>query len=184
MRNVILIRHSAVTIEVGVSARAWQLSENGRCRTQKRTSQIADHHPTRIITSEENKAVETGQILAEALGIPWQTAVNLHEHERRTVPYFTSREEFETAVARFFARPDELVLGEETANQARNRFETAVHTLIVQHPADTLAIVTHGTVLTLFLAHHNNFSPFPFWQQLSLPDFFVSTFPSCLAFYA
>ncbi|MCP4428146.1 MAG: histidine phosphatase family protein, partial [Chloroflexi bacterium] len=96
------------------------------------------------------------------------------------------QEDFLTAVARFFAQPDQLVFGDETANEARVRFDTAVRQLIAQRPNDdktssnTLAIVAHGTVITLFLAHYNNFAPIPFWQNIKLPDFFVVTLPDMI----
>ncbi len=178
-KSLLFVRHSAVEIDANVPSREWGLSVNGRLLIQQLAPQIASHTPTRIITSTENKAIETGQIIADALNIPWQTAPNLHEHERSKVRYFESREDFETAVARFFAQPDELVFGDETANQARNRFDTAVHTLIAQYPTDTLAIVTHGTVLTLFLSHHNpQLAPFAFWRNLPLPCKVVVSIPA------
>jgi len=133
--------------------------------------------PREEIASEENKARETGQIIAETLAIPWQTAANLHEHERHNVPYFATKKEFETAVAHFFTHPDTLVFGDETADQARERFDTAVRHLVTAYPTDTLIIVTHGTVLTLFLAHYNDFPPLPFWLKIKLPDLFVVTLP-------
>jgi broad specificity phosphatase PhoE len=177
MRKLIFIRHSAVQIDPALPAREWRLSADGRLLAQQLAPQIASHNPTRIITSVENKAIATGQIIAETLDIPWQTAPNLHEHERRSTPYFASKADFETAVARFFAQPDQLVFGDETANQAFERFDTAVRQLIAQHPTDILAIVAHGTVLTLFLAHYNQFAPFPFWQKIKLPDYFVVAWP-------
>lgn len=167
-------------IDTAVPSHQWQLSANGRSLAQKLAPQIATYNPSRIITSQEHKALETGQIIADALSIPWQTAPNLHEHERSEVQYFEKKEEFVTAVTRLFAHPDALVFGAETANQARERFDTAVHNLIAQFPTDTLAIVTHGTVLTLFLAHYNQFDPAPFWQKLQLPDFFIVNLPHML----
>jgi broad specificity phosphatase PhoE len=179
-KKLIFIRHSAVQIDTAVPSHKWRLSADGRLLARNLASLIAAYNPTRIITSVEPKASETGQIIADALGTPWQTAPNLHEHERSKVGYFEKREDFLTAVANFFVQYDQLVFGDETANQARERFDTAVHHLIAQFPDDTLAIVTHGTVLTLFLAHYNNFAPFPFWQNIKLPDYFVVASPSMI----
>lgn len=178
--RLVFIRHSAVAVDPAKPAREWLLSDNGRSRARQLAPQLIPYHPTRILTSEEPKARETGQIIANKLGLPWQTALNLHEHERGKEPYFASREAFETAVARFFNNPDQLVFGQETANQALKRFDTAVHHLVAIYPNDTLAIVSHGTVLTLFLAHYNQFAPIPFWQKLRLPDFKVVSLPGML----
>lgn len=176
--KLIFIRHAAVEIDPNVSSREWRLSDNGRSTTRYLAPQIASHNPARIITSEEPKAAVTGQIIADALGIPWQTAPNLHEHERSSVGYFESKEDFVTAVSHFFTHPNQLIFGDETANQARERFDTAVHALLAANPNDTLAIVTHGTVLTLFLARYNQFDPVPFWQTLKLPDLIVVNLPN------
>jgi broad specificity phosphatase PhoE len=36
-----------------------------------------------------------------------------------------------------------------------------------------LAITTHGTVISLFVAHKNNTNGFDLWQRLNLPSFVV-----------
>lgn len=175
--KLILIRHSLVHIEPGVPSREWPLSEDGRSRAQHLAPQLIPYNTTRIITSDEAKARQTGQIIADALALPWQSAPNLHEHDRQGTPFFSGKAAFETAVSRFFHHPDTLILGNETAHQAFTRFDTAVHHLLAAHPNDTLAIVSHGTVLTLFLSHYNLFAPFSFWQKLQMPDFFVVDLP-------
>ena len=175
--KLIFIRHSAVQINPELPSREWSLSEDGRSRTLHLASQLISHNLTRIITSQEPKASETGQIIASELNLPWQTAPNLHEHNREGVPFFERKDEFVTAVTHFFQNPDTLIFGNETANQTFERFDTAVHHLIAIYPSDTLAIVSHGTVMALFLSHYNQFNPVPFWQNLKMPDFFVVTLP-------
>lgn len=177
-RQLVFIRHAAVQIKPGIPSKEWRLSNNGRSCASRLAPQIASYHPTRLITSSELKASETGEIIANVLGLPCQTAPELHEHDRQGVTFFESREEFVAAVTRFFRYPDKLIFGNETAHQALERFDTAVNHLITQYPTDTLAIVTHGTVLTLFLAHHNQFNPIPFWTNIKLPDFFVVNLPA------
>ena len=167
---LILVRHSAVVQDPATPSSEWRLSEHGRSLATRLAPKLLPFTPTRVITSEEPKAAETGQLIAVALGLPWHTAPGLHEHERPYVPYFATVEEFESAVARFFARPDELVFGSETANQALARMETAVAAQRAAYPADTLILVTHGTVLTLLLCRHNpQLDPFTFWRSLTLP---------------
>ncbi len=175
---LILVRHAAVHIDPSIPSLEWPLSADGRSRCHSLAPQIQPYTPTRFITSHEPKARETGQILADLLGVPCASAAGLQEHDRSGVPYFANKVDFETAVANFFARPDELVFGGETAVQARNRFATAVQQQLGTYPQDTLAIVAHGTVLTLFLCHHNPLlEPLPFWQSLALPCAFVVTLP-------
>jgi len=178
MRKLILIRHSAVTKNPSLPSHQWRLSAVGRTRAQALAAHIAPYHPTRFITSDAHKAVETGQIIATALAKPCLPAPGLQEHNRDGVPYFPSQAEFEAALIRLFEQPGELVHGQETGDQTRIRFTQTIHTLLAHYPDDTLAIVTHGTVLTLFLTHHNpHLDPLPFWRSLKLPDFVVVTLP-------
>ena len=185
--KLILVRHSLPEMVVGVPASQWRLSEEGRLRCQKLAERLAAYGLATIVTSAEPKAVETGQIVAEALGLPFETAPGLHEHERGVVRDLGSREEFQTQVACLFEHPSELVLGHETADQAHARFAGAVAHVVEEHPAgnpsspdstelvagsgQSLAVVSHGTVMTLFIARANGLDPIPFWKSLSLPGF-------------
>ncbi|MCP4419226.1 MAG: histidine phosphatase family protein [Chloroflexi bacterium] len=166
-------------IDLAVSSHEWQLTENGRFTSRTLATKIKPYQPSRIFTSHEAKAQVTGQVIAEQLSIPCATAVGLQEHNRQGVPYFANKLEFRTAVANFFTHPNELVFGQETAVEAGNRFTQAVNRQIETHPQSNIAIVTHGTVLTLFICQHNpNLNPIQFWQSLTLPCAFVLTLPS------
>ena len=178
MRTLLLIRHSAVEIDPAKPAHEWVLSAEGRRRCYELAAGLARYDPAVFVTSTEPKALETGRLLAEALEKPWTTAVGLHEHERHSTPYFADPAAFEAAVAQFFARPDEVVLGEETAEGARGRFVAAVDEVLAAHPTGNVAIVSHGTVITLFLSHYNShLDPFSLWRSLTLPCYFVVAAP-------
>lgn len=138
--------------------------------------QIRPYIPDRVVTSEEPKAIETGEIVAAGLHIPCVTAPNLHEHVRTGVP-FRGSEWFGAQVQDFFARPDELVFGSETATQAHHRFSSAMNDLLGQYPEESLAVVTHGTVLTLYVSGIVGGAPFGFWKHLGLPAFVVFALP-------
>jgi broad specificity phosphatase PhoE len=64
-----------------------------------------------------------------------------------------------------FARPDEVVIGEESADAARARFAAVVDA--AERPA---AVVTHGTVIALYRAGSEPDGGFAFWERLALPD--------------
>ncbi len=90
---------------------------------------------------------------------------------------FSSTERFDAAIARFFREPQRLVLGEETADQAHRRFAAAVDAVVERHPAKTVALVTHGTVIALFVARAAAVDPFPLWKRLDTPAFIVLSLP-------
>ena len=103
-------------------------------------------------------------------------APGLHEHDRRGVPYLDGAT-FEASVERFFARPDDLVFGNETAAQAGERFAAAVERALAQHPSGDVGVVAHGTVVSLFVARHAGVDPFALWRRLGLPSFVVFSLP-------
>ncbi len=176
MRKLLLVRHSLPVITGDQTASLWQLSEEGRRRCEHLAELLAAHRPGVIVTSSEPKAIETGQIVGEQLGIPVETAPNLHEHERPGTDLDTF-EQFRAKVARLLEHPGELVFGAETGTQARERFSAAVGDAMRRHPVGDLAIVSHGTVMTLFLAHATGIDPVPFWKGLGLPAFVVLSHP-------
>jgi broad specificity phosphatase PhoE len=176
-RTLVLVRHSLPEFVTGVPASQWRLSDEGRRRCKKLAERLAAYDLAAVVTSEEPKAAETGQIVARILGLPVETAPGLHEHERAIVRDLGSQEAFQAQVTRFFEHPGELVLGYETADEAHGRFAAAVARILEQYPEGNLAIVSHGTVLTLFAARANGLDPIPFWKSLGLPAFAVLSLP-------
>jgi broad specificity phosphatase PhoE len=177
MRRLILIRHSQPEFVLGVPASEWHLSAEGRRRCKKLAERLSAYDLAAVVSSEEPKAFETGQVVAETLGLPLETAPGLHEHKRGVVRDLGSPADWEAQVARFFEYPDQLVLGHETADLAHVRFTRAVASVIERRPVGNLAIVSHGTVMTLFIAHASRIDPVPFWQRLGLPSFAVLALP-------
>jgi broad specificity phosphatase PhoE len=80
---------------------------------------------------------------------------------------------WQALLQRFFERPDELIFGLETANQALGRFESAVEAVCAEVDADAgaLCIVTHGTVMSLYVGRQRNEPPYSIWSRLLMPDY-------------
>ena len=74
MSTVILIKHSLPQIDPDIPARQWVLSAKGERRCLPLAEKLNGYQPDIIITSDEPKAVTTGQRVAEHLAIPWQIA--------------------------------------------------------------------------------------------------------------
>jgi 2,3-bisphosphoglycerate-dependent phosphoglycerate mutase len=173
---LLLVKHSLPEIERQATASQWRLSTEGRRRCWPLAEELAPYTPDLIVCSQEPKAVETAQIVGDQLAIPVYSLSGLHEHERRTVP-FLSRQELEACAAKLFANPSELVFGEETAEQAGERFSRAISATLAQHGGQTLAIISHGTVITLFVSRTNRIESFSFWKSLGLPSLVVLRLP-------
>jgi broad specificity phosphatase PhoE len=177
MRSLILVKHALPDLIPEVAAPEWRLGAAGKRGAAALAECLRPYQPAAIVASREPKALETGLIAATILDVPFTTAAGLHEHDRSNVGWLTT-EVLHAKVAEFFARPAELVLGGETADAARQRFAHAVDQVLATRPSGNLAIVAHGTVITLLVAAHNDIEPFPLWQRLGLPSLVVLALPS------
>lgn len=169
MTRLLLVKHSLVEIDETVPAHEWILSSEGRERAHRLAKKLTSFNPEAIVSSVEPKARQTAEIIAEECGVSVQAMDDLREHERSHVP-FLQRDKFETLVQEFFEKPDVLVFGNETATRALDRFQKAVDAAIQTTNADLLAVVSHGTVISLFVAAVTGCDGFLLWQELELPS--------------
>lgn len=170
--NLILIKHAMPTIDTLVAPPAWELSDEGREATKRLADELSDRRIASIVSSREPKAAGTAKVLAAQLEMPWSIAEGLHEHVRGPMPW-RGQDKWHALLRRFFDNPDELVFGEETATQARERFTSAIESvcLEVDPAAGALCIVCHGTVISLFAARYLGVTPYSLWERLKLPDY-------------
>lgn len=96
----------------------------------------------------------------------------LHEHERSSVQ-LVSKEDFQSSVRTLFEKPDELIFGNETAAEALERFKTSVELLMELYAGKRMAIVAHGTVISLFASELTGLDGYQLWNELGLPSFVV-----------
>jgi broad specificity phosphatase PhoE len=175
-RLLILVKHAEPVVEPDVPSNRWELSERGKDRCVALAERLRRYRPAAVVASEERKAVQTAGLVAERLGMAAATFPGLHEHDRTGAPFGTQAE-FELAAKGFFENPGEPVWGRETAEGARERFADAVDAVLARHPAGTVVVVAHGTVITLFLLRFADLDAFGFWRRLGLPSFCVVELP-------
>jgi broad specificity phosphatase PhoE len=171
-QSLILVKHSLPEIIENVPAREWHLSEEGRLRAQRLAERLISYDPQVLVSSVEPKAIETAAIIASQHQIPMQILENLHEHERSDVAY-RSKAEFEKSIREFFANPGELAFGQETADAAHARFSERVYSILDSNPEKTTVIVSHGTVISLFVSRLTGIADFQLWSELGLPSLVV-----------
>ncbi|MCB0005462.1 MAG: histidine phosphatase family protein [Anaerolineales bacterium] len=170
--RILLIRHSQSALDLNRPAAEWPLSLTGRSRATQFAATIANYAPTYLYSSSETKAQETAALIAAALDIPTSSWPGLQEHDRREVTQMPA-DEFQANVKALLQKPGEHVFGGETGSEVVNRFEKALAELRTRHPGQTIAAVSHGTAITLFLAHHGLVDPVPYWQELRQPALIV-----------
>jgi broad specificity phosphatase PhoE len=172
MKRLILVKHSLPAIVETSPARDWILSGEGRARARQLAELLPAYQPELIACSVESKARETASILAKGLGLPVHIVEGLHEHDRSSSPYY-SAEKFQALVRKFFEEPDSLVFGSETATESLARFRAAIEAARKFCDRENLIVVSHGTVIALYVSWLTGCDGYSLWQELGLPSFVV-----------
>lgn len=81
----IYITHPQVRIDPNVPVPKWGLSDIGAARARKAAESSWARQLRRIVSSDETKAIETAEILAEASGVPVEVVHAMHENDRSVV---------------------------------------------------------------------------------------------------
>ncbi len=170
--KLILVKHAMPDIDPMAPPRTWRLSNSGRDASKRLGIALVDFQPIAVLTSDESKAIETGEIIAAQLRLQAIIKPGLHEHERGVLP-FDSPSVFDEHIRKLFSHPDAVIYGYESADAAHRRFESAMRSAISSQPPGTLIIVAHGTVIVLLVARANDLDPFPIWKSLGLPSYIV-----------
>ena len=170
--RLILVKHAMPEITPGAPPSTWPLSEEGRKAAAVLARKLAAHDPVAIVASGEAKAFDTARSLGEVLGLVPTQDEGLGEHFNETGD-FLPRAEIEARIERLFAEPDKLVHGEETGDQARERFAAAIARQRQAHPTGTLVLVAHGRVISLWASRELGVEAMPLWRSLGLPSALV-----------
>jgi 2,3-bisphosphoglycerate-dependent phosphoglycerate mutase len=150
MALLYLIRHARAQMR-GDAPERWPLSEEGWREASVLSRQDFWREVEYIFSSPEPKALQTAEPAARRWGIPLMTVDDLRELCRpQLIP------DYQVTIARLFADPEASIASMEPAAQAAERITRRLKELAAAHPKQTLAVVSHGLVLTLFLARLEN----------------------------
>lgn len=156
-----LIRH-AQTQPTTLPAETWPLSDLGRQQAEKLAEHSFWQYVYIICSSTEPKALQTAQIVAARHDLPVEPVFDLRELRRPG----TLVGDYESTVRQVLTHPAETVSGWEPAGEAQTRIMVAIERLLMLHEGKTLAIVSHGLALTLYLAHLTDVAPsFELWRS-------------------
>jgi broad specificity phosphatase PhoE len=160
--SLYLIRH-AHSQRTALPAETWALSEPGT-RQARQLAELPFWREVQIICSSwEPKALQTAQIVAEQRSLPIEPVFDLREL-RRTEGFVP---DYHAAVREVLENPLKSFNGWEPAGEAQTRIVTAIERLWMLHEGETLAVVSHGLVLTLYLAYLTDSAPtLDLWHSL------------------
>lgn len=145
MAQVLYICHPEVVIDPDVPVPNWPLSREGLDKMHRLLPDLPLGGLGSVWSSDEQKAVDGAEILADHTGAPRFVDPGLGENDRSSTGYLV-QSDFDIAVAAFFGSPDSSYRGWETARAARDRIVAATRDVIARAPAGDLAIVAHGGV--------------------------------------
>ena len=166
MTSFVLIRHAE---SLWSPDEGRELSPSGFQAAEALADRLEGVALDAIYSSPYRRALQTVAPLAQRRGLEVSERLELRE---RSLGAFAG-ESFEDALAATWSQFDLCYPGGESSRAAQHRVFDLVHSLAGRHPAQTVALSTHGNLLALLL---NAFDPevdFAFWQSLTLPDAFA-----------
>ena len=126
------------------------LDEVGREQAREAAARLASLQPTRIVTSDLSRALETADELGRLTGIAVETDVRLRERSfgvREGLTMAEAWEQFPDHMARWAAGDEAGIPGSESSAAAGERFTAALTEHLDALRADeTLVVVAHGGV--------------------------------------
>lgn len=170
MSWIYLIRHPHTRQEPHVPPSRWGLSAAGEEQVRALVRAPFWAGVAAVYTSPQLKARVVAEAVQAAHNLPVRVVDGLDE-ARRDV--WLAPEEFEAAQRAFLADPERApVAGWEPAHAALRRFVAAMDGILARHPLhEPIAVVSHATVLTLYLAHlRGEPARFADWGQIGFAE--------------
>jgi broad specificity phosphatase PhoE len=169
LTRVVLVRHADVIQDPGASGDTWRLSPAGEEKAAALTADPDVRRVGAVYTSPETKAVQTAEALAGGRSI--HLLPEVRELDRSALGWMGNQTAYEVVVREILARPGESVRGCEAALAAQARSVTALQELVALHRGQSLAVVSHGILLTLVLTWIEQVAPdVGLWRRIRLPD--------------
>ena len=146
------ITHPQVQIDPLIPVPEWGLSDIGRMRAKQFASLPILEATTAIISSAEKKAIETAEIVSDAIDVSIEVREKTHENDRSATGFLEPKE-FELVADNFFAQPTKSIRGWERAIDAQSRIVQEIEQTLERHAQGDLLMVGHGAVGTLLYCH-------------------------------
>jgi broad specificity phosphatase PhoE len=167
MPRLCLVRHTTPLIDQDRPAEEWGVGEEGRAQAEEIVPTLEEIEATIIVASPEPKARITAEILAQGSGLQLRVDDRLREQGLGAVPWYGGHDEFHSVVREHFALPEMKILGNESSRAAANRFNEVVQGF---GPTEVPVLVSHGRIISAWLATQIALDAFDIWQNLQMPD--------------
>ena len=130
-----------------------ELSADGLVQSQHLAAYLGDEPIHAIYTSPLKRAIQTAAPLAERLGLTTTIVDGVAEYDRLSNTYIPVEELKATNDPRWQQMlADTWDDRDETRTEFADRVQSAMESIVVDHPGQNVAVVCHGGVINAFLA--------------------------------
>jgi broad specificity phosphatase PhoE len=156
------VKHGTPVLDAARPPREWLLSPRGESEAHRLAEELRPFVPYVVVASSEPKAERTAQLIASSVGQSVRVVDGIREIDRGVLP-IVDAEAHRELNRPIFLEPTRAILGFEPANAALERFEHSIQAEIERVPEDNIVVVSHGTVISLFVGRYNALDSFVFW---------------------
>jgi broad specificity phosphatase PhoE len=161
-------RHSQTIFEPEVPTPNWVLSEEGIEKAKLLSGDSKIMNIEIFYSSLQNKALETTVILAKPNRTPIKTHSGLAELTSITNAFIPCYDE---TVRDLYAGKIKTINHGESLKEGRDRFHNTIEDIVHSEVGnDSIGIVTHGSILSLFASEYSGVAAYELHQQISMPD--------------
>jgi 2,3-bisphosphoglycerate-dependent phosphoglycerate mutase len=172
---IYMVRHAESPYTAG-NERTRGLTPLGKLHADKVTEILKDEGIDMIISSPYARALLTVEGLAQSLKLNIESFEDLRERHFSGEDYSIAETEFMPAVKKMFNDPDYALPGGESNTVCQNRSITVLKAILEGNREKTIAIGTHGNVMTLMMNYFDSNYGFDFLNQTTKPDIYKMQF--------
>lgn len=169
--KLIFIRHSKTTINFKIPITQWELSEEGKILAKELSYDERIKNVDLIYSSDQKKAIQTAEIIAQTNDIPMKIEPHLTELSSITNGII---ENFDEVVHDFNEGNIDRINDGETIEEGFERFNSAVNKIVkLNGDKKTIGIVSHGEILSIYLSKKLGKSINKIHENMKMPHLFV-----------
>ncbi len=165
--KLILVRHAQTTIDKNIVSTEWRLSEQGQAAALTLAQTGIFAVAAAIYSSLQPKAIETAAIIGATIGVDPKQEQGLAELSSVTTGFIP---DYADTMHRLYAGEIDSINGGETLNEALERFSETIGQIAVRHSGQTVVIVSHANVLSLYSAAHSDHEAIDLHNTIAMPD--------------
>jgi 2,3-bisphosphoglycerate-dependent phosphoglycerate mutase len=169
--TLILVRHAQSAPDPALPERDWPLSGKGQQQAADLAPALAELGVDALASSPYLRAIETLRPYADRAEL--RVSVDEDLRERALGGWIENPADVEEAVRRMHADLDFQLEGGESGRACLARVEAALARVVAAHPGRTIAVGSHGGVLSHLIARQGIALPDAFWKRIRNPHLFI-----------